>query len=334
MRQTRVGSSTFCWARTTRNACCASHSAAPVVRRREHRRLVGRKPAPQLVEVRLDAAELGREVVGDEQRRHRSGGYDARTATEPPEDASPNRHVTPATANAPRYPVSSATTPAMTAPKPDERSKNDENVPTTDARSVSVMPVEREQQQRGIHERHPAREDDRADDEPGRRSAHAAMTSMPMPAPTQRERARVRARRGCRGCARRGCARRGSARRRAGRSHPAETSTSVSTYSGMSGANADSGISPRNSTKPGRSAAGCHNGPRRGSCRRARHLAREEPERRRDERERGRHDERELVAIVAAQEVAERGPEREAAVHRDRPVAHRLAPPVARARGR
>src|SRR5581483_5920047 len=39
-----------------------------VVRRRQHGRVRGRQPPPQLAQVRLDAAELGREVVRDEQR--------------------------------------------------------------------------------------------------------------------------------------------------------------------------------------------------------------------------------------------------------------------------
>ena len=38
--------------------------------RGEHVRRLGREPSPQLVEVRLDAAHLGWEVVSDEQRRH------------------------------------------------------------------------------------------------------------------------------------------------------------------------------------------------------------------------------------------------------------------------
>ena len=64
--------------RSTRNGCCAIPRAGAGVRRREHRRLVRREPTPQLVEVRLDAADLGREVVGDEQRRHGQtlSGYD------------------------------------------------------------------------------------------------------------------------------------------------------------------------------------------------------------------------------------------------------------------
>jgi hypothetical protein len=40
------------------------------VARGEHRRVVRRQPAPQLVEVRLDPADLRWEVVRDEQRRH------------------------------------------------------------------------------------------------------------------------------------------------------------------------------------------------------------------------------------------------------------------------
>ena len=40
------------------------------VRRREHVRRRRWEPPPQLVEVRLDPADLGREVVRHEQRRH------------------------------------------------------------------------------------------------------------------------------------------------------------------------------------------------------------------------------------------------------------------------
>ena len=52
------------------------------------------------------------------------------------------------------------------------------------------------------------------------------------------------------------------------------------------------------------------------------------PMQRRDRGERGRHQPRGRVAVVAAHDLAERGPEREPAVHRNRPVAHRFAPPV------
>ena len=54
----------------------ASHGRRAGVRGREHGRLPGREPPPQLVEVRLDAAVLGREVVGDQQARHRRGCYE------------------------------------------------------------------------------------------------------------------------------------------------------------------------------------------------------------------------------------------------------------------
>ncbi len=57
----------------------------------------------------------------------------------------------------------------------------------------------------------------------------------------------------------------------------------------------------------------------------ARDVPREQREDARRERERGRDRPREAVAIVTGDEVAERRTEREAAVYRDRPVAHRLA---------
>ena len=42
--------------------------------------------------------------------------------------------------NAPRSPVKCTTVPHTNAPRPCDRSKNDENVPTTDARSASLTP--------------------------------------------------------------------------------------------------------------------------------------------------------------------------------------------------
>ena len=153
----------------------------------------GREPAPELVQVRLDAAVLGREVVRDEQRRHgsstllvgqRCGGFDrcrrlrpvgvrpvacvrlGRRSRRPAAGSSPRPRPRSPVANAPRLPVSAATAPQMNAPTPWLRSKNDETVPTTDARSSSDTPLEREQQERGIHERHADREHDRADDQP------------------------------------------------------------------------------------------------------------------------------------------------------------------------
>ena len=56
--------------------------AAPSYGRGEHGDVVGRQPPPQLPEVRLDAADLGREVVGDEEVLHaparRAGSSDGR----------------------------------------------------------------------------------------------------------------------------------------------------------------------------------------------------------------------------------------------------------------
>ena len=68
-----VGRSTFCFVRTTRNAWSASHAASPVVGRGEHGERRRIEAAPQLPEHGLDPAELGREVVGDEQVGHQSG---------------------------------------------------------------------------------------------------------------------------------------------------------------------------------------------------------------------------------------------------------------------
>ena len=72
MRRPRaaVGSSTGPGARSTRNGWAASKASAALVRRGEHGGALGGEPAPQLPQVRLDAAELGREVVGDEQVLH------------------------------------------------------------------------------------------------------------------------------------------------------------------------------------------------------------------------------------------------------------------------
>src|SRR6478736_1618716 len=55
---------------------------------------------------------------------------------------SPNAAVTAPAANAPRsLPTAATTAPQMNAPTPCDASKNDENVPTTDARSASDTPV-------------------------------------------------------------------------------------------------------------------------------------------------------------------------------------------------
>src|SRR5436853_282195 len=43
--------------------------------------------------------------------------------------------------NAPRLPDTATTAPQMNAPTPCDASKNDENVPTTDARSASPTPT-------------------------------------------------------------------------------------------------------------------------------------------------------------------------------------------------
>ena len=51
---------------STRNGCAASKSAAPGVRRAVARRTTRPEPPPQLPQVRLDAADLRREVVGDQ----------------------------------------------------------------------------------------------------------------------------------------------------------------------------------------------------------------------------------------------------------------------------
>ena len=48
--------------------------------RREHGDPLGRQPPPQLPQVRLDAADLGREVVGDEEVRHRAQAAAPRSA--------------------------------------------------------------------------------------------------------------------------------------------------------------------------------------------------------------------------------------------------------------
>ena len=85
----------------------------------------------------------------------------ARSTTRPA-----NAQTAPAV-NAPRSPENATTVPQMSAPSPCDASKNDENVPTTDAALGITHAVEREQQQRGIHQRHAAREHDRADDQPG-----------------------------------------------------------------------------------------------------------------------------------------------------------------------
>ena len=67
--------------RTTRNGWRGVALGRAVVRRGEHDELVGRQPPPQLPQVRLDAADLGREVVGDEQVPHDRRRGAARRAT-------------------------------------------------------------------------------------------------------------------------------------------------------------------------------------------------------------------------------------------------------------
>ena len=200
-------------ARSIRNACCASHSGRAGERRREHRRLAGRQPPPQLVEVRLDATELGREVVGDQQR-----GTASTPRRRAPERATRRRRAaararrartTAPVANAPRSPVTATTAPQMNAPSPCDTSKNDENVPTTDARSASLDAVEREQRAaRDTSATCPPRT--RPCRRPGPATVgHAAIDADADRDERQRERRRVRGRRADRARARRRCARRG-----------------------------------------------------------------------------------------------------------------------------
>ena len=71
------GKSTFCARAHDPERLRASHSRRAFVRCREHRRLARRQPPPQLVQVRLDATDLRRKVVRDQQARHRRGCYEA-----------------------------------------------------------------------------------------------------------------------------------------------------------------------------------------------------------------------------------------------------------------
>ena len=103
-----------------------------------------------------------------------------------------------------------------------------------------------------------------------------------------------------------------------------------SAYSGMNALKPASGISPRNKHE-----AGEHRGPvdelRRGCVRcRVRTSRVASPSSAATSASAGRHEPRQRVAVVAAHEFAERGPEREPAVHRDRPVADGFAAPVGR----
>ena len=139
----------------------------------------------------------------------------------------------------------------MNAPRPCDRSKNDENVPTTDARSASLTPSSASSSSAGYMSDMPTANTIVPTTSPAT-VGHAAMIAMPSRDERQRERARVATARAGRAGARRRCGRRGSARRRAGRSRPTPMSRSSSTYSGTNAVNPASGISPRNSTVPGR----------------------------------------------------------------------------------
>ena len=112
--------------------------------------------------------------------RHLGGHFGrqrlARTRAAAPDRAAAVRSSTsPATAatapvaNAPRLPVSAATAPQMNAPTPWLRSKNDETVATTDARSASDADCSARSKSAGYMQRHADREHDGADDEPADR---------------------------------------------------------------------------------------------------------------------------------------------------------------------
>ena len=64
------GSSTGSRVRSTRNGCSASNCRGAGVRAREHGEAIGRQPPPPLPQQRLDPADLGREVVRDEEVLH------------------------------------------------------------------------------------------------------------------------------------------------------------------------------------------------------------------------------------------------------------------------
>ena len=103
----------------------------------------------------------------------------------PGREADPQRSSTSPTAatapiaNAPRLPRQRDDAAADERAEPCDESKNDENVPTTDAALGSAMPASASSSSAGYMQRHADREDDRADDEPG--DASATRRSRPMP---------------------------------------------------------------------------------------------------------------------------------------------------------
>ncbi len=88
------------------------------IRRRQHVRLLGREAPPQLVQVRLDAAHLGWEVVRDKERRHRAARAYAgtRPAAAPAGCAAP-RAFRPDPTWRTTTPIAAAIAPPANAPR-------------------------------------------------------------------------------------------------------------------------------------------------------------------------------------------------------------------------
>src|SRR5256886_6548341 len=88
------------------------------VRRREHVRLLGREAPPELIEVRLDAAHLRREVVRDEKRRHRAArAYAGTCSVDGRAGPARPRDVRPILSWSNTTPAAAATAPPANAPR-------------------------------------------------------------------------------------------------------------------------------------------------------------------------------------------------------------------------
>ena len=238
-------------------------------------------------------------------------------------------HTMPVT-NAPRSPAKATTAPQMNAPRPcdsvEERGERSHH-----RRAVGIAhAVEREDQQCGVHQRHAAREHDRADHEPGERRPdrdHADTRGHDH----QRER-------GGGGAAQPvGQPRTEDAHHEDEHAVEREDPTRahvqrvhVERYEGGETRERDH-AEEQHGARPHRAAV-----PEVGRARlggRAFDLHGERAEPGRDDRERGRDGPHEPVAPAAVtngavQHRAEHRSEREPAVDRDRPVAHGFAPPV------
>ena len=221
----------------------------------------------------------------------------------------------------------------MNAPRPCDRSKNVENVPTTAARCASSTPTSASVMQVRVHQRHPDREDHGADDEPrhrrpGRDHDHrergAAERERPAP-----ERAELVGQPGAE-----------DADREDQHAVEQEEAADVLDADGLAVQREERGEAGERDQPEEHHGARDDRGPvqQRQALRRRRRRAAVSrvnsastdatPAQRRGD------DPHRVEPPGRVHRLAERGPEREPAVHRDRPVRDRLAPPLDRARGR